>query len=106
VRLFHADGSALGGGFFAYDSGFGGGVRVAATQLDAGTDEIITVPRTGGGPHLRAFHADGSALGGGVFAFIGSVTTGLNVAAGTTEIVVGTRGNPTLTRALALNAVS
>jgi subtilisin family serine protease len=106
VRVFHADGSALGGGFFAYDAGFGGGVRVAATQLDSGLDEIITVPRTGGGPHLRAFHVDGSPIGGGIFAFLGSVTTGLNVAAGTAEVVVGTRGGPTLTRALALNAVT
>jgi subtilisin family serine protease len=105
IRMFRADGSPLGGGFFAYDPGFTGGVRIAATQLDTGTDEIITVPRGAGGPHLRAFHADGSALGGGIFAFIGSVTTGLNVAAGATEIVVATRGAPTLTRALALNAV-
>jgi subtilisin family serine protease len=106
VRVFHADGSALGGGFFAYDAGFAGGVRVAATQLDSGLDEIVTVPRTGGGPHLRAFHVDGSPIDGGIFAFLGSVTTGLNVAAGTTEVVVGTRGSPTLTRALVLNAVT
>jgi hypothetical protein len=105
VRLFRADGTALGGGFFAYDPNFGGGVRIAAAQLDSGTDEIITVPRAGGGPHLRAFHADGSPVGGGVFAYDGSVGTGLNVAAGATEIVVGTRGSPTFARALILNAV-
>jgi hypothetical protein len=105
VKLFRADGTPLGGGFFAYDPAFGGGVRIAAAQLDGGTDEIITVPRAGGGPHLRAFHADGSAVGGGIFAFAASVTTGLNVAAGTTEVVIGTRGAPTLTRALALNAL-
>jgi len=105
VRMFRADGTALGGGFFAYDPAFGGGVRVAAAQLDSGTDEIITVPRAGGGPHLRAFHTDGSPLGGGVFAYSGSIGTGLNVAAGTSEVVVGTRGSPTFARALALNAL-
>ncbi|HVT77168.1 MAG TPA: S8 family serine peptidase [Acidimicrobiales bacterium] len=94
VRLFRADGSPLGGG-----------VRVGSVQLDGGLSEILTVPRTGGGPHLRAFRADGSPIGGGVMAFSTSVTTGLNVAGGATEVVVGTRGNPTLTRALTLSAV-
>ncbi|HUR77510.1 MAG TPA: S8 family serine peptidase [Acidimicrobiales bacterium] len=106
VRVFHGDGSPMGGGFFAYDPGFGGGVRVAATNVDAGLDEIIAVPRTGGGPHLRAFRSDGGAIGGGVFAYDASVASGLTVAAGATEIVVGTRGGPTLTRALAINAVT
>ena len=106
VKVFRADGTPLGGGFFAYDAGFHGGVRIAAAQLDSGADEIVTVPRTGGGPHLRAFHPNGSPIGGGIFAFDSSVTTGLNVAAGQNEVVVSTRGNPTLTRALALNAIS
>jgi hypothetical protein len=106
VKLFHADGSALGGGFYAYDGSFTGGVDVAATQVDGGFDEIITVPRSGGGPHLRAFHPSGDAIGGGVFAFVGSVTTGLTVAAGAAQIAVGTRGGPTLARALPISAVT
>jgi len=105
VKLFHADGSALGGGFFAYASNFSGGVDVAATQIDVNFDEIITVPRSGGGPHLRAFHPSGAALGGGVFAYDPSVTAGLTVAAGGGQIAVGTRGAPTLTRALPIWAV-
>jgi hypothetical protein len=106
VKLFHADGSALGGGFFAYDPGFTGGVDVAATQVDGGFDEIITVPRAGGGPHLRAFHSTGESIGGGVFAYDPSVNTGLTVAAGTAQIVVGTHGAPTLARALPISAVT
>ena len=105
VKVFRADGSALGGGFFAYGGDFTGGVRVAATQLDAGLEEIITVPRAGGGPHLRAFRSNGSALGGGIFAYDPSFTVGLTVAAGAAQIVVGTRGGPGLTRALPLAAV-
>ncbi len=106
VKMFHADGSALNGGFFAYAPGFSGGVDVAAAQVDAGFDEIITVPRSGGGPHLRAFHPSGDPIGGGVFAFNQSITTGLTVAAGGGQIVVGTRGGPTLTRALPISAVT
>ncbi|MBA2609927.1 MAG: S8 family serine peptidase [Actinobacteria bacterium] len=106
VKLFHADGSALSGGFFAYAPNFGGGVDIAAAQVDVNFDEIITVPRTGGGPHLRSFHPSGDAIGGGVFAFDASITTGLTVAAGEAQIVVGTRGGPTLARALPISAVT
>jgi thermitase len=106
VRIFRSDGSALGGGFFAYAPNFAGGVRLAATQIDAGLDEIITVPRTGGGPHLRAFRADGAPIGGGVFAYDSNIGSGLTVAAGANQIVVGTRAGLTLARALTLHAVT
>lgn len=105
VKMFRADGTPLGVGFYAYDAGFQGGVSVAATAIDGGFDELITVPRGFGGPHLRAFNVNGNATSGGVFAFLGSQSSGLNVAAGVNRIVVGTRGAPTMTRALPFSAV-
>ncbi|MFL5327481.1 MAG: proprotein convertase P-domain-containing protein [Gemmataceae bacterium] len=42
--------------FFAYSSGFTGGVRVAlANTNNSGGDELITAPGAGGGPHIRVF---------------------------------------------------
>ncbi len=108
VRVFQFDGLPIwGNGFFAYASSFSGGVDLAVTGVDGGGfSEIVAVPRSSGGPHLRAFRSDGVPLGGGVFAFDASMTRGLTVAAGTAEIVVGTRGAPTLTRAFAINVVA
>lgn len=80
VRIFRADGSVFGG-FFAYDPGFRGGVSVAAGDVDGdGVAEIITAPGPGGGPHIRVFRADGSAIGS-FFAYERTFRGGVNVAA-------------------------
>ncbi len=80
-------------GFFAYDAGFNGGVRVAVGDLGGDAkDEIVTAPGPGGGPHVRVFllNADASttpiagfmaydpAFAGGVFvdAAKGRIVTG------------------------------
>jgi hypothetical protein len=43
-------------GFFAYDTGFRGGIYVAAGDLNAdGLADVITGPGSGGGPHVKAF---------------------------------------------------
>jgi FG-GAP repeat len=45
--------------FFAYDSGFRGGVSVAAGDIDGdGLADIITGAGPSGSPHVRAFSAD------------------------------------------------
>jgi hypothetical protein len=46
------------GSFFAYDPGFTGGVRVAASDITGdGLADIITAPGPTGGPNVRAFDA-------------------------------------------------
>jgi hypothetical protein len=65
--------------FYAYHSRFGGGVRVAAADVNGdGRDDVITGAGPGGGPHVRAFsgvdlaelasfYAYDAAFAGGVF---------------------------------------
>ncbi|MFN4260210.1 MAG: choice-of-anchor Q domain-containing protein, partial [Gemmataceae bacterium] len=70
------------GSFFAYAPSFTGGVHVAAGNFDGtGTDEIITGPGAGGGPHVKAFRADGAVIAN-LFAYAPSFTGGVWVAAG------------------------
>jgi subtilisin family serine protease len=62
VRVFGSDGGLRAQGF-AYASGFTGGVRVGAGDVDGdGRDEIITGPGPGGGPHLKVFDVSGGSL--------------------------------------------
>jgi len=77
----------LGSGIFAYASNFTGGVYVAAADLNNdGNAEIITGAGPGGGPHVRAFKADGTKvngqLGDGFYAYGAEFHGGVRVAAG------------------------
>jgi hypothetical protein len=74
------------GSFMAYDPAFTGGVRVASADVDGdGTDEVVTAPGPGGGPHVRVWHV---LPGGGVveyasfLAYAPGVTTGLSISGG------------------------
>ena len=72
----------------AYDSGFTGGVRVAASDADGdGLADIITGAGTGGGPHVRVFDADSQGEVPeeirGYFAFDSSFTGGVFTAGST-----------------------
>ncbi|HVF12093.1 MAG TPA: hypothetical protein VNA87_03310, partial [Actinomycetota bacterium] len=79
IRVFEPDGSIISS-FFAYNTGFTGGVRVATSNVDgSGLLEIVTGPGPGGGPHLRIFTSDGTVSGGG-FLFDPSFTGGIDVA--------------------------
>ncbi|MSR31084.1 MAG: hypothetical protein EXR99_06200, partial [Gemmataceae bacterium] len=77
--------------FFAYDSGFTGGVRVAMGDLNNdGFPDVITGPGVGGGPNIRVFDiSSGSAnMVVNFFAFEPQFTGGVYVAAG--DLVGGT----------------
>lgn len=81
VKAFAADG-ALVAEFMAYDPRFLGGVSVAAGDTDEdGTEEIITAPGLGGGPHVKIFKTDG-VLAGEFMAYDSAFQGGVRIAAG------------------------
>ncbi len=62
VRIFNAQAQLLGQ-FYAYDSGFKGGVRVAVGDVNGDSkDEIVTVPESSGGPWVRVYNVFGQKL--------------------------------------------
>lgn len=82
VHAYRADGSEIGS-FLAYDPSMGVGVNVAACDLDGnGTNEIITVPMRGGAPHVRVFDNFGKLIDVGFFAYLETMTAGVNLACG------------------------
>ena len=81
MRIFRSNGQLVKS-FLAYAPGFRGGIDVAVGDIDGdGTDEIVTAPGRGGGPHVRAFRGDGSVLQS-FFAYDASVRAGVVVALG------------------------
>ena len=68
--------------FMAYGNNFRGGVKAVTADLDGdGTNEIVTVPYSGGGPHVRAFNSDGENIAN-VFPYAMAFRGGLSLAAG------------------------
>ncbi len=96
VKIFNYEGKLINPGFFAFDRGFRGGVKVAVGDLN-GDDwrEIIVGAGAGGGPQVRVFGIDGRLINPGFFAFDIAFRGGVNVAAGdldnngVDEIIVG-----------------
>jgi hypothetical protein len=61
VRTFETNGSLLNNGFFAYEPGFTGGVRVAVGDVDGdGADEIVTAPASGRVATIKVFSSTGA----------------------------------------------
>lgn len=81
VRVFSSKGTRKAN-FPAYASGFRGGVRIAAGDVDGdGDQDVVTVPASGGGPHVRVFSGAGHAVSS-FFADRADLRTGYLVATG------------------------
>lgn len=81
VKRVNGNGKELAS-FLAYDKNFRGGVRVAAGDVNGdGTEEIVTAPGPGGGPHIRVFDVNGKLMSQ-FFAFDTTDRRGLFVATG------------------------
>lgn len=79
IKIFKENGELIKD-FFAYPTTFRSGVNVAAADLDGdGKAEIITGPKSGGGPHIKVFKADGTLLKE-FMAYSTSFTGGVDVA--------------------------
>jgi hypothetical protein len=71
----------------AYDPGFTGGARVAATADQAGNLIIVTGVGSGGGAHVKVFRVsnlstgDAVQLGDGFFAYDPGFLGGVNIGA-------------------------
>jgi hypothetical protein len=71
------------GSFVPYPGQFRGGVYVAVGDVNGdGRDDVITGPGAGGGPHVKAFNGQDSALIASFFAYGAAFTGGVRVAAG------------------------
>ncbi|HEY1377933.1 MAG TPA: VCBS repeat-containing protein [Gemmataceae bacterium] len=96
VKVFNGATGALVRQFFAYSSGFSGGVNVAAADVNGdGTPDIITSPGAGGGPHVKVFDGKTGAVIEQFMAYAPTFTGGVTVAAadanndGKADIVTG-----------------
>ena len=68
--------------FFAYDTGFSGGVRVAVGDVNGdGTPDIITGAGLSGGPHVKVFDGRTNAVIRSFFAYDSNFSGGVFVAA-------------------------
>jgi hypothetical protein len=96
VRVWNATNFSEIGGFFAYNPAFGGGVFVAAGDVNNdGRADIITGAGPGGGPHVRVWNATDFVEIGGFFATDPAFSGGVNVGAidltgdGRAEVITG-----------------
>lgn len=83
VKVFSGETGELLSSFFAYDVTFGGGVQVAAGDVNLdGIPDIITGSGAGGPPHVKVFSGEDLSLLQSFFAYDTTFTGGVFVAAG------------------------
>jgi hypothetical protein len=83
VKVFSGLTGALLGEFMAYAPTFGGGVRVAAADVNGdGKADIITGAGPGGGPHVKVFSGAGFGELASFMAYNSGFAGGVTVAAG------------------------
>ncbi len=83
VRVFDGRTGTLLTSFFAYDSGFTGGLNVGSGDIDGdGYDDIVTGVGSGGGPHVRVLSGRDFSELRSFYAYAPTVTGGVNVASG------------------------
>ncbi|HZQ84625.1 MAG TPA: hypothetical protein VFA83_07295, partial [Acidimicrobiales bacterium] len=80
VRVFGRGGAPFGGGFFAFDPGFVGGVFVASIpDFARHHDDILVGAGPGGGPNVKGFLPDGTPVNS-FFAYDAGFHGGVRVA--------------------------
>ncbi len=96
VKVFNSLSGALRTSFQAYALGFRGGVRVAVADFNGdGTQDFVTAPGPGGGPHIKVFDGKDGLVLSQFFAYDAGFTGGVYIATGdvngdgTPDIVTG-----------------
>jgi predicted outer membrane repeat protein len=96
VKVFSGDDATEIRSFFPYGGAFGGGIHVAAGDVNGdGPEDIITGPGRGGGPQVRVFSGEDGTRLTSFFAFNSNFTGGVRVASadvngdGNDDIIVG-----------------